>query len=666
MGKLLNLNSRVKIGVRIFSGFALVLALLVGVGALGYLGLTSTQTGLADYERVTANTAGVLEIDRHFAELRRNLMAYANNADEKTLARIHELQKSVAEQVKALGGRLIIPELKEMMTRVGELIDQVVANQNLAIEAETKRDKLNGEMIAWGEKLRETLTQIRSSALRDNDSPTATEAGIAQEVLVRAQLNANRYVAKPDPKWMAEVKDQFAALTPVSAISADKSVQQFAEFLPQYRKAFDGTAAAAGEMSRLINEVDAKLAEDLVKQLDAVNERQSQDLQQVKEQTNTSISSTIAQSMVVSGIAVMLGGALAWLIGRGISRPVNAMTTAMTTLASGDVSVEVPARDNTDEIGAMAKAVHVFKNNMIETERLRAEQVAQKQQAEEQQRQSTLALADSFEAAVGDIVRGVSSQAIELKAAAQSMTATVEETERQSTVVAAASEQASANVLTVASAANKLSASIAEIGRQVATSADITAEAVRDAERTNEHVRGLAAAARSIGDVVKLISDIAGQTNLLALNATIEAARAGDAGKGFAVVASEVKSLANQTAKATEEIGSKISEMQTATSHSVEAIQGIAQTIAQINEIATTIASAVEEQGAATQEIARNVQQAAAGTTEVSQNIVGVTKAANDTGAASSQVLGSAGELSQQSEALKSQVESFLSNIRAA
>jgi methyl-accepting chemotaxis protein len=194
----------------------------------------------------------------------------------------------------------------------------------------------------------------------------------------------------------------------------------------------------------------------------------------------------------------------------------------------------------------------------------------------------------------------------------------------------------------------------------------MTAEAVRDAEQTNEQIQGLAAAAQSIGDVVKLISDIAGQTNLLALNATIEAARAGDAGKGFAVVASEVKSLANQTAKATGEIGSKIAEMQTATSHSVAAIRGIAQTIAQINEIATTIALAVEEQGAATQEIARNVQQAAAGTAEVSSNIVGVTRAANDTGAASTQVLGSAGELSQQSEALRGQVDVFLAKVRAA
>jgi methyl-accepting chemotaxis protein len=377
--------------------------------------------------------------------------------------------------------------------------------------------------------------------------------------------------------------------------------------------------------------------------------------------------SSVRTWMIWGFVLVSIGvGLAAWLIGRGITRPVRAMTDAMTRLAGGDVGVEIPARENTDEIGEMAKAVQVFKDTMVETEHLRAEQEEQKRRGEEQQRQAMLAMADGFEMAVGDIVRGVSLRATELQATAQSMSATAEETERQSTAVGAASEQASANVQTVASAAEELSSSIAEIGRQVASSSDITARAVEDTRRTNEQIQGLAEAAQSIGDVIKLISDIASQTDLLALNATIEAARAGDAGKGFAVVAAEVKSLANQTAKATEEIRGKIAEMQVATSRSVDAVQEIGQTIARINEIATTIASAVEEQGAATQEIARNVQQASAGTTEVSTNIVGVTRAANDTGVASTQVLGTAGELAQQSEALRSQVESFLGNIRAA
>jgi methyl-accepting chemotaxis protein len=386
--------------------------------------------------------------------------------------------------------------------------------------------------------------------------------------------------------------------------------------------------------------------------------------------TTTEVAASARQMLwVVLGAAAIimsLTALIGFLMARSIVRPVGAMTDAMTRLAGGDVGVEIPARANTDEIGEMAKAVQVFKDNMVESEHLRAEQTEQKRQAEERQRQAMLALADSFEDSVGDVLRMVSSAATELQATAQSMSAVAEETERQSTAVAAASEQASTNVQTVASAAEELSSSIAEISRQVASSSDITARAVEDTRRTNEQIQGLAEAAQSIGDVVKLISDIASQTNLLALNATIEAARAGDAGKGFAVVASEVKSLADQTAKATEEIGGKIAEMQVATSHSVEAVQEIGQTIARINEIATAIAAAVEEQGSATQEIARNVQQVSAGTTEVSQNIVGVTRAANDTGAASTQVLGTAGELSRQSEALKSQVESFLGNIRAA
>jgi methyl-accepting chemotaxis protein len=246
------------------------------------------------------------------------------------------------------------------------------------------------------------------------------------------------------------------------------------------------------------------------------------------------------------------------------------------------------------------------------------------------------------------------------------MSATAEETERQSTAVAAASDQATANVQTVAAASEELSGSIAEIGRQVADSARIAGLAVEEANRTNGQVTALSEAAQKVGDVIRMINDIASQTNLLALNATIEAARAGEAGKGFAVVASEVKSLANQTARATEEIASQIEAIQAATTDTVEAIQRIGGTIGQISEISATIAAAVEQQGAATQEIARNVTEAATGTADVSSNIATVTRAAGETGAAASQVLSAAGELSQQGETLSAEVARFLQNIRAA
>ncbi len=350
---------------------------------------------------------------------------------------------------------------------------------------------------------------------------------------------------------------------------------------------------------------------------------------------------------------------------RSIAGPIVAMTAMMRKLADGDKTVTIPATDREDEVGQMAGAVVVFRDNMIKAEELAAKE-AEAQRIREARAQTVEQLTGDFDKAVSDTLKTVASAATELQSTAGAMSATAEQTNRQAGNVAAASEQASINVQTVASAAEELSASITEISRQVAQSAEIAGKAVTDAERTNIQVQGLAEAAQKIGEVVSLINDIASQTNLLALNATIEAARAGDAGKGFAVVASEVKSLANETARATEEITAQITGVQAATREAVSAIQAIGQTIGSINEIATTIASAVEEQGAATQEIARNVQQASAGTREVSSNITGVTQAATETGAAANQVLGASGELSRPAEALRRQVERFLAGVRAA
>jgi methyl-accepting chemotaxis protein len=368
---------------------------------------------------------------------------------------------------------------------------------------------------------------------------------------------------------------------------------------------------------------------------------------------------------VMLGVGLGLAAAVVYATTRAIVPPITAMTGAMGRLAEGDHGVDVPGADRRDEVGLMAKAVLVFKENMIRAKELAARE-AEAQKQREARAQAIEQLTNGFDSDVTMVLKTVASATTEMQATAQSMTATAEETSRQSTAVAAASDQASTNVQTVASAAEELSSSIVEISRQVSQSAQIAGKAVADAEQTNERVRGLAEAAQKIGDVVSLINDIASQTNLLALNATIEAARAGEAGKGFAVVASEVKSLANQTAKATEDIAAQISAIQSSTRDAVGAIGGIGSVIREINEIATTIASAVEEQGAATQEIARNVQQAAQGTTEVSSNISGVTEAATSTGAAAEQVLAASSELSQQSETLRGKVETFLAAVKAA
>jgi methyl-accepting chemotaxis protein len=350
---------------------------------------------------------------------------------------------------------------------------------------------------------------------------------------------------------------------------------------------------------------------------------------------------------------------------RSVSRPLTRMIGVLGDLARGDTAVEVTGVERHDEIGALARAMQVFKDNMIEAERLRAEQQAEQQRQLDRAKKVETSV-QRFETMIGEVVKTVSTASTELQATAQSMSATSEETSRQSHTVAAASEQASQNVNTVASATEELSASINEINQQVGNSTRIIDDAVAHAKRTNDEVQALSLAAEKIGEVVQLINQIASQTNLLALNATIEAARAGDAGKGFAVVASEVKSLANQTAKATDEISAQVKGIQDATQTSVDAIASMTGTIARVSESATTIAAAVEEQGAATKEIARNIQQASSGTSEVSANIASVNEAAAATGAAATQLLTAASELSKNSELLKREVDAFLREVRTA
>jgi methyl-accepting chemotaxis protein len=350
----------------------------------------------------------------------------------------------------------------------------------------------------------------------------------------------------------------------------------------------------------------------------------------------------------------------------GIARPIGRITESMGVLAGGDVKAEIPFAERKDEIGSMAAAVQVFKNNMIKARELEAAAAETEKRNAAQRKADMHKLADEFQAAVGNIIDTVSSASTQLEAAANTLTKTAEVTQDLSGAVAAASEQASANVQSVASATEEMTASVNEISRQVQESSRIAGDAVNQAQQTDARINELSQAAGRIGDVVKLITAIAEQTNLLALNATIEAARAGEAGRGFAVVASEVKALAAQTAKATEEISTQIAGMQTATQDSVAAIKEIGGTIGRISDIASTIAAAVEEQGTATTEIARNVGEAAKGTTQVATSITDVNRGAGETGSASAQVLASAQSLSAESHHLRTEVDKFLSTVRAA
>lgn len=369
----------------------------------------------------------------------------------------------------------------------------------------------------------------------------------------------------------------------------------------------------------------------------------------------------LAVLVVTAAICVVVGVTT----GRNIAVPITQMTNAMRQLADRNMTTRIPARGRKDEIGTMAIAVQIFKESMIKANKMVDEQESARA-ARDARTEKIEKLTARFDYKASEVMKMVASATHEMRTTAQSMSTTAEETNRQATAVSAASEQATTNVQTVATAAEELASSISEISRQVLLSADISKNAQDKATQTNQVVHGLAEAAQRIGTVVSLITDIADQTNLLALNATIESSRAGEAGIGFAVVAKEIKMLAEQTSDATEEIASQVSEVQNETGGAVSAISDILETVGQVNNIAAAIASAIEQQNAATLEIARNVQQASAGTTEVSSNIVGVSEAATQTGIASEQVLSAANQLSEQTENLKAEIESFLQEVKAA
>ncbi len=420
-----------------------------------------------------------------------------------------------------------------------------------------------------------------------------------------------------------------------------------------------------GTLERIEGGYWFKTITEKIELLKTVEDKIASDLQASAASIESTAYTSFLLLAVVTLILMLLTAAVVYSIVTGITRPITNMTSAMNILAEGNNEIEIYYVGQRDEIGEMAKSVQVFKENAIEKARLTAEQTVENEKREARA-QHIDELCKKFDGNISGVVGAVSAASNEVELSAVSMSTTAEQTSQQSSVVASASEEATANVQTVASAAEELASSIAEIARQVDDSTRNAQNAVNEAEKTNDTVKSLSEAGQKIGDVVQLINDIASQTNLLALNATIEAARAGEAGKGFAVVASEVKSLANQTAKATDEIGNQIATLQGATGDAVGAIEDIGTMIGEISETSITIASAVEQQRAATGEISRNVQEAATGTQEVSSTISTVHEAAQNTGAAAGDMKSAAGELSQQSEELRNEVETFLKDIRAA
>jgi methyl-accepting chemotaxis protein len=467
-------------------------------------------------------------------------------------------------------------------------------------------------------------------------------------------------VSKAAERMKASVADKEAAQLIGQFLAAHKEMgEAYRRGLQKFKESgFDsavGDTAVAG-IDRAPTELLGKARERFI----AVADREAKQAAEGAQRTAWIVALLLAVS-TVAGAAIFMIAAQ-----RSISQPLMRVVVSLSELAGGNTATEVSGQERGDEIGEVAAAIQVLKEKMIEAERMKADQIAAELRAAEQRRSDMVRVADDFESAVGQIVETVSMASRELETSAGALAATAERAQELSNSVAGSSEVASTNVQSVAAATEQLSSSVSEIGRQIQETARIAREAVGQARATTEHVNGLSKAASRIGDVVELINNIAGQTNLLALNATIEAARAGEAGRGFAVVASEVKALAEQTSKATGEIGQQIADIQAATNQSVGAIDHISGTIEQLSEIAATIATAVEQQGSATQEISRNVQQAASGTQQVSASIVDVQRGAGETGSASSQVLSSARALASESRRLKSEMGRFLGTVRSA
>ena len=667
--------TNLKVGTKIYAGFGAVCLAVAILGGIGVWTVVTMGSQFHKYAEMASDTVLVGTLESEMYALRLRVNQYLAKDTKENLAAVREEFKTIRHGIDEAKKEILKPERAKLVAEIDRLEDEYLKGFDQIVALMEKRNKLVYDSLnPLGAETRKLLTAISEGAYNAKDYQSSNYALSVQENFLLARLYAAKFLDTNDEDEVGRVNKEFEDVYK-SLKTLDESLENperrkllatAAANLPKYKQTFDQLVETIHERNKIRDEVLGKDGELIVKHAGAIKASAEADEKALENEVSAEVKANVIESSAIAIVTLAAAGFLAWIISRGITGPVTAMTQAMLRLANKEWTTEVPAQGRRDEIGEMAKSVQVFKENGQQVEKMQAEQEQMKKQAETDKTAAMNKLADDFTASVGGVVSAVASAATEMQQSAQTLSATAEETNRQSSAVAAASEQASSNVQTVASSAEELSASINEISRQVTQSTAVANKAVEEVKKANANVQGLAEAAQKIGEVVNLINDIASQTNLLALNATIEAARAGEAGKGFAVVASEVKSLANQTAKATEQIAAQISGVQSATSEAVAAIQAIGATIGEISTISTAVSAAVEEQSAATKEIAKSVQQASTGTNEVSSNISGVTKAAGETGQASGQVLQAAGELSQQAEKLRLEVDNFVAKVRSA
>ena len=673
-----------KIGHRITGGFTATLALVLVTGIFGIISISSLGKVAVNIEEFSLpQVAAVTDVERGALKAGLYTKKFLLNRTEENkkamlnyLASIADSLNKVTEISTKFDDKAGIAAATNAMQNTK--LYESLANEGFALL--TKNDELTADFRGKGIEVTK-LAQDYAALIQEQ---LASRSGIKdlmtalndvtkiERFALTCRIKANAYMLDKNPEDLEEMNASANAI--LKLLDSMEGYQKDPDQLEKIRSARKGTRAyITATKAWVVN--NSRLNEGLEKMEEA------EGVVSLAAETQASLTSDAAAASALSAvttadstrtaiIVVLIFAAIgavacAMIVVRSIVPHIIKMTGVMTDLAGGNLNVEVPSRDRTDEIGEMATALETFKKNGKETEKLRSEQaVEQQKQLDRAKKVSDLVA--GFEKVIAGIVNSVTAASTELQTTAESMSAAAEETSTQSGVVAAASEQATNNVQTIASATEELSSSIKEIQGSVGDSNKMVNQASDQAKSTNEKVKDLAVAAEKIGTVINLINDIASQTNLLALNATIEAARAGDAGKGFAVVASEVKTLAGQTAKATDEIAMQIRGIQDATGASVIAIEGITETVEEVKKTSVVISAAVEEQGSATQEIARNVNETATGTKEISSNIINVSEAAGRTGAAATQVLSAAGELAVNGEELKVQVDTFLREVRSA
>jgi len=697
--------SNIKIQGRIIGGFTAVVILLaaaIGITVFNVSDIQKQSHRIVDLRVPTsaASQAMVNNINSSLAALR-GWMLTGNDTFRKGRAAVWADIAKVSEDMDNLSQTWTNPKNVEVWSKFKEILGEFQAAQMKVEEIANSSDEFpaNQILVTQAAPLANILvTEITNIiTLERNEAATPERKALlgmmadTRGTTARGLANIRAFLLTGNPKFkklfdvmwtkntkrFGDLKNNKSLLTPEQLVSFKKFEEARTKFLPLPVKMFEIRGGKKWNMAgyTLVTKAAPQAGKLLDILLGAQNDQGVREGGMVANQKNLLLNDASDQASnikiltnelwVILAIGIAMGIAISLLTARSIVNPVKAMTEAMGILAGGDKTVEIPGVERKDEIGEMASAVQIFKDNMIRADEL-AEAQRREEEAQRVRGQKIEQLTADFDHAVSGTLEIVASSATEMEATAQGLLTTAEQSSQQATAVAAASEEASTNVQTVAAATEELGGSISEISRQVNQSTDISAKAVEDAQKTNEDIQQLAEAADRIGEVVSLITDIAEQTNLLALNATIEAARAGEAGKGFAVVASEVKNLANQTAKATEEISNQIGGIQSSTRDAVSAIEGIGMTIGEISEIAASIAAAVDQQNSATQEIARNIEQAASGTTEVNVNISGVNQAASETGSSATEVLQATSSLNKETNELRGVVEGFLTDIRAA